>query len=540
MKPSSVCTVAQLVLDLGETVARVVAGGDRLGSPVERVVIHERSDDLATAVTAPGAVLLGVSVDGVDETLELTRALGELDGVALLLRQPVPEDEAVLAAAHDARVALVEVSRATSWMQLASLAGARLGGGEGAASVSGGPGELSELATGIGALLDAPVTIEDRSCRVLAFSVGEQDADEGRRSTVLAQQVPEHYRRLLTEQGVFRELYRSETPVYVPSPADDCLPRLASAVRAGDEVLGFLWAVMRERPDERTLRTFADCANTVALELLRRRSALRAADRVREEAAATMLDDSSQAARCAQVLGMDGAPCRVLAISEEPPSHRDTAHQVRFAAEAQRLATAFALYLSAVYPSAVGTSIGGVVYGVVPSAVGDDDAAERVASGFLDRMRNRPGLRAGIGRVATSPTELPRSRADAEAVLHVLGDADSTERFAAWHTVRVELMLRSFVELHGPDTLTACPVAELLAHDELHGTDYARTLDAYLTAFGDVAKASSALHVHQNTFRYRLGRLCQLSGLDLADPDARLAATLDLRAARLSGAWPRA
>ncbi|MFD1050894.1 helix-turn-helix domain-containing protein, partial [Kibdelosporangium lantanae] len=50
-----------------------------------------------------------------------------------------------------------------------------------------------------------------------------------------------------------------------------------------------------------------------------------------------------------------------------------------------------------------------------------------------------------------------------------------------------------------------------------------------LDAFGDVIAAASALHVHPNTFRYRLRRLTEISGLDLTDPDARFAAMLQLR-----------
>jgi hypothetical protein len=38
------------------------------------------------------------------------------------------------------------------------------------------------------------------------------------------------------------------------------------------------------------------------------------------------------------------------------------------------------------------------------------------------------------------------------------------------------------------------------------------------------------MFVHPNTFRYRLRRLTEVSGIDLADPDQRFAAMLQLRA----------
>ncbi|MFB9493048.1 helix-turn-helix domain-containing protein, partial [Nonomuraea dietziae] len=73
------------------------------------------------------------------------------------------------------------------------------------------------------------------------------------------------------------------------------------------------------------------------------------------------------------------------------------------------------------------------------------------------------------------------------------------------------------------------PFQRLLRYDAEHGTELAATLRAYLDSFGDVNAAAAAVHVHSNTFRYRLRRLTEISGLDLADPEARLAAMLMMR-----------
>jgi DNA-binding PucR family transcriptional regulator len=37
------------------------------------------------------------------------------------------------------------------------------------------------------------------------------------------------------------------------------------------------------------------------------------------------------------------------------------------------------------------------------------------------------------------------------------------------------------------------------------------------------------VHVHANTFRYRLKRLAEIGDLDLTDPDARLTVMLQMR-----------
>ena len=65
-------------------------------------------------------------------------------------------------------------------------------------------------------------------------------------------------------------------------------------------------------------------------------------------------------------------------------------------------------------------------------------------------------------------------------------------------------------------------------HDSEHATDLARSLLAYLDHFGDVKAASSALHVHPNTLRYRVRRATDLTGIDLADATERLNTHLQL------------
>lgn len=83
------------------------------------------------------------------------------------------------------------------------------------------------------------------------------------------------------------------------------------------------------------------------------------------------------------------------------------------------------------------------------------------------------------------------------------------------------------IDAHPPDD----PVTHLRAYDAEHHSALTETLAAWLDNFGDVIAASAAIHVHSNTFRYRLKRLIQVSGFDPGDPTARFEAMLHLRLA---------
>ncbi|MZD03596.1 PucR family transcriptional regulator, partial [Streptomyces sp. SID5785] len=73
------------------------------------------------------------------------------------------------------------------------------------------------------------------------------------------------------------------------------------------------------------------------------------------------------------------------------------------------------------------------------------------------------------------------------------------------------------------------PLARLRAYDQVHQGDLVATLAAWLDALGDVASAARAVHVHPNTFRYRLRRVGEIGRIDLSDPRARFAVMLQLR-----------
>ena len=76
-------------------------------------------------------------------------------------------------------------------------------------------GDLFAVANAVASLLDAPITIEDRNSRVLAFSGRQDEADPSRIETILGRQVPERYSRILNDRGVFRDLLRSDLPVFI-------------------------------------------------------------------------------------------------------------------------------------------------------------------------------------------------------------------------------------------------------------------------------------------------------------------------------------
>ena len=532
------------VLDhLGTTLLEVAAGDPSLAlaeQGVGGVVIH---DPIDAPVLPPRALVLGVGVHEPDAVLELLEQTAAAGGAGLIVRAPAPTDPRIAAVAQRTGTVLLALTRGASWNQLATLVRSLLGEGQvGTAepeSLGGVPaGDLFALANAIGSLLDAPVTIEDRSSRILAFSGRQDEADESRIQTILGRQVPDRFTRSLEAHGVFRQLYASDRPVWM-SPDVLAMPevtvaRAAVAVRAGDEILGTIWAAVDEPLDPAREQSLVDSAKLVALHLLRMRAGADVERRLASELVATALEGGPGTVDALTRLGLAGRPLIVLAMgltgADDEPG---TLTLARREADRQRSADALAVHLSALHPGSVVAVVGGICYAVLPvgtDAATADERAAAVAAEFLQRTGGRvPGM-IGVGVVAPDVSALARSRESADRALRVLRSGTSSRRVARATDVHIESLMLQLADLAAAEGhQTSGPVARLAAYDAAHRTQLVETLRAWLDAFGDAITAAGQVHVHPNTFRYRLRRIAEVGDIDLDDADSRFAAMLELR-----------
>lgn len=521
-------TLGRLLDELGTTLLEVVAGRVAPGTPVGGVAIHDRLDP---PVLPEHALVLGIGLHQPAEIADVLREVGAAGAVGLVVRVPVDADAEVGAAVTATGTILFGLTRGASWAQVAALlrsllAADDLADADGETLAGATAGDLFALAGAVSTLLGAPVTIEDLNSRVLAFSANQDKADDPRKETVLGQQVPERYLRELEQRGIFRQLYGSDRPVYITGLPGVALPRVAIRVRAGDEILGSMWAAVTGPLSPERERAFVDSARLVSLHLLRRRAGADVERRLRTELLATLLEGGPGAAHAAGRLGVATGPACVLALGV-----RGGGEESRVEAELQRLSGAFALHLSAVHPRSAAALIGGMVYGLIPLAGREtDQRAVAIARGFLDRIGDRTEIAIGIGRVAGDATELPRSRADAERALRVLLAGRAGTRAARAEDVQIAALLLELGDLMAAEQQEpAGPVARLAAYDAGHRSDLVATLRTWLDELGDMQATAAALHIHRNTLRYRLERIAEIGGIDLADPEARFAAMLELR-----------
>ncbi|WP_031467007.1 PucR family transcriptional regulator [Sciscionella sediminilitoris] len=498
---------------------------DRVGPTLLHAVVVP---DEAVAVTdvviaepgrhaAAGDLLLGVAANTAKEAAALVQMAGEHKAAGVVLKPPIASS--VQRAARSAGVALIEVHGQTAWAQLVWLLrtvldAAESENDEGDDPASGALGDLFRLADAVAAMVDAPVTIEDANSRVLAYSARQDITDPARVSTIMGRRQPDEVLAKFRSKGVFRQLSKGRSAIFVPAQADGTLPRLIVPIRMGGELLGSMWAVVRDRVSDERSAAFADAGPVVALHLLRRRARTDAQRRRFAETLRGLLDGTGSPRLAVAELGLPDAPHRVVAIDAagRAPSGEVDAEGVRLALF-DRITTGFSR-LRAV------AELDGVLYAVVGK-----DSWPKFAE-TLTAHDMPPLVAAGS---ATEIGALASSRAEADETLLLLRAGLLEGHSAAYEQAWTVLALHRAAAAAGSAGVAELgPIPVLRKADEDGTSCYVDTLYAWLRHPGDPRAAAEELRIHPNTLRYRIRKIVELTGVSLEDPDIRMALLVQL------------
>ncbi|MBC2959772.1 PucR family transcriptional regulator [Nocardioides deserti] len=507
-------TAAGLARAVTAGLVEVVAAGE------ERPVVALELAEPGTSLVA-GDLVIGVGVRDVPEAVALAESGPTAAG--LLLRRPLAHAPEVAAACAAHGLALLALADGAGWSPVVGRLRAAL---EQAVATGGGPvddvyGDLFEMADTISVVLAAPVTIEDATSRVLAYSSGQHDVDEARTSTIVGRQVPRAVREHFRALGVFRRLARSDDPFFVPAGQDDVKPRYVVPVRAGGEWLGSVWAVVDAPVAEAQERELRAAARLIALHLLRLRAHSELHRQVQLDRVRRLLqggtgsegdsDDGLGDGRLPD--GVAAGPWRVVALSG-PAGQLDAS---------ARCELWTALVRRHGWRRPVLADLDGVVHAVVGEATGPGTWAW-LAEVVVREHRADPAVGAAAGGPVSTVEGWSRSRAQA-AELAVLPDRDRPIATAEESWAQV-VLARAVRGLGSPAAPVGSPLLDLVEHERAHGGHLVDTLAAVIDHWGEPQRAARVLDVHPNTVRYRVARLAEVCPVDLDDPRQRLAARL--------------
>jgi sugar diacid utilization regulator len=159
--------------------------------------------------------------------------------------------------------------------------------------------------------------------------------------------------------------------------------------------------------------------------------------------------------------------------------------------------------------------------------------ASRTAARALDAVLAKlPALvlRAGVSTAHDGPLGLRAAAAEARGAIGAARASGKPPGVAAHDATGIQRML---MEWYASDTVRAAVGIQLAPLERLgraQSERAIRTLAAFLDEQRSIAKTAQRLHLHRNAVSYRMRRITSLLGVDLDDPDQRLALQLACRA----------
>ncbi|MFE2251338.1 PucR family transcriptional regulator [Streptomyces lavendulae] len=404
-------------------------------------------------------------------------------------------------------------------------------------------GDYQDLVDEISALLGAPATLENRDFRLIAFGAHDSDddlvMDPVRTRSILTRQSTAAVRSWFEAYGITR----ATGPVHIPAAPDAGVfrGRICLPVRYRGIVQGYVWLLDQEPgPGAEALAAAMEVAERIGVLLAEEAKAGAGLSRefraVLTAGRGWQQDMAVAALRVALGPGAEGlhaAVCVAPWTGEAPASVPGAAAVCVVPGDAADVngvpggsgtgPGALAVLLRLRSTDALAPALT-AVNRLLPRA----GAAGAAGPGPGAAADAAPGPTAGLSDPVRTLAELPAAWAQATAAARTAAARPRLGPVAQWSAIGPYRMLAALAAGPADDPATRALLGP--AHREL-----ARTAEVFLDCAGQAGRAAAALGIHRQTLYYRLGRVEQLTGLDLDDGEDRLLLHMALKASRLHG-----
>ena len=316
-------------------------------------------------------------------------------------------------------------------------------------------------------------------------------------------------------------------------------------VRAGADMLGLLVVGLDDETVDSPgrLRALEHGSTVLAVELSKERAAAEVERRLRGDLVEEVLaggleaDEAERIARQAERLGHRLPQKAWVVVLEADDDKTEAALAAR--GRQDRLDAALSGLVRSRLPGALTLVRSTSAVFLVPDEVASDlPAVEKLGGQILAAAAAviKPGSASvGIGNLANGVAELARSHVEARQALRLTRRAGGRGRVASYRSLGA---FRLLLEVQSPDALRRFVnelLGPLLQYARSRDTPLLDTLEALSTARWVRRAAARKLGIHINSMSYRVERIEALTGLQLDDPETRVAISIALRARAMLG-----
>lgn len=160
----------------------------------------------------------------------------------------------------------------------------------------------------------------------------------------------------------------------------------------------------------------------------------------------------------------------------------------------------------------------------------DPAAAESRNYVQLERTLEKNGAYAAISRMFSNIWMLHDYYTGTKKILSLKTAAPPGTRVLSAENMSIVFVLEALLRTERPESLVDPRVRKLVKYDQENGTEYVKTLFAYLQYAKKISSTCEKMHIHRNTLDYRLKKISEIAGIDWNDGDLHFRLYLSLKA----------
>lgn len=134
---------------------------------------------------------------------------------------------------------------------------------------------------------------------------------------------------------------------------------------------------------------------------------------------------------------------------------------------------------------------------------------------------NKLDIKVGVGRVYKNLDNVDKSFQDAVRTVRI-GKAITDKKIVTFDELGIFKILSQDLLVDELEDFYSSTLKCLVDYDSKKSTELVKTLDIYFKNNGNLTRISEQLFAHYNTVLYRIGRINEITGMSLDDPNHRL------------------
>ncbi|MGE6849566.1 PucR family transcriptional regulator [Bacillus tropicus] len=392
---------------------------------------------------------------------------------------------------------------------------------------------LEEFADTISEVLQCPVTIEDVNHRLLAYSTHDERIDSARVATIMGRRVPEKVINSLWKEGIIPELLKKREPIRVKRINGVGLSdRVAISIWNKEEVLGFIWVMEDEHfLTEENFTLLKKAAEAVKSKLIRLQARKNKKVEQTQEFFWKLLTNHIQINEMIieNFHRLHITPASVFTIivfQFEQEIINEKERQISYLLKTSQ-------HLEVLLTTIDHNRL--ILLTSLDCVNRPTYEINNFVEMFVHKMEKRFGvkhIKPAFSSVYSDYQKVDKAYKEALTVLSIKEKFPcDTANIHGYQNMGIYQLIDLLLEKRKCEEYENQALQRLYDYDYdyKHNCNLVETLETFLNKDSNVGEVAKSLNIHPNTLSYRLKRICEISEIDLKDPNKKMIMFLDIK-----------